>query len=117
MKYRREFIGEALGTFVLVLFGCGAVAVSVLFGAHHGLMQVASVQTAMMFGEFYARVHWTDRDLDHLSARAADPDRPESGARSGSTPGGMAHRLGRDGIEPAARRRCQCAHERMQTAG
>ena len=42
MKYRREFTGEALGTFVLVLFGCGAVAVSVLFGAHHGLMQVAS---------------------------------------------------------------------------
>jgi glycerol uptake facilitator protein len=43
MKYQREFSGEALGTFVLVLFGCGAVAVSVLFGAHHGLMQVASV--------------------------------------------------------------------------
>ena len=37
----REFIGEALGTFVLVLFGCGSVAVSILFDAHHGLMQVA----------------------------------------------------------------------------
>jgi glycerol uptake facilitator protein len=41
MKYQREFIGEALGTFVLVLFGCGSVAVSVLFDAHQGLMQVA----------------------------------------------------------------------------
>lgn len=41
MIYRREFIGEALGTFVLVLFGCGSVAVSVLFNAHQGLMQVA----------------------------------------------------------------------------
>ncbi len=41
MRYRREFIGEALGTFVLVLFGCGSVAVSVLFEAHQGLMQVA----------------------------------------------------------------------------
>jgi len=41
MRYRREFIGEALGTFVLVLFGCGSVAVSVLFDAHRGLMQVA----------------------------------------------------------------------------
>jgi len=38
---KREFIGETLGTFLLVLFGCGSVAVSVLFGAHQGLMQAA----------------------------------------------------------------------------
>jgi glycerol uptake facilitator protein len=37
----REFTGEMIGTFLLVLFGCGSVAVSVLFGAHSGLMQVA----------------------------------------------------------------------------
>ncbi len=37
----REFIGEALGTFLLVLFGCGSVAVSVLFNAHRGLMEIA----------------------------------------------------------------------------
>lgn len=37
----KAFIGEMLGTFVLTLFGCGAVAVSVLFNAHQGLMQVA----------------------------------------------------------------------------
>lgn len=41
MRYQREFIGEALGTFVLVLFGCGSVAVSVLFNAYQGLMQIA----------------------------------------------------------------------------
>ncbi|MCL1856373.1 MAG: aquaporin family protein [Kiritimatiellaeota bacterium] len=41
MRHWRSFFGEALGTFVLTLFGCGAVAVSVLFDAHHGLMQVA----------------------------------------------------------------------------
>ena len=41
MRYSREFVGEALGTFVLVLFGCGSVAVTVLFGAHVGLLQVA----------------------------------------------------------------------------
>ncbi len=41
MNNTREFIGEALGTFLLVLFGCGSVAVSVLFDAHQGLMQVA----------------------------------------------------------------------------
>lgn len=41
MKLPREFIGECLGTFILVLFGCGSVAVTVLFGAHQGLMQIA----------------------------------------------------------------------------
>lgn len=41
VNYRRELTGETLGTFLLVLFGCGSVAVSVLFTAHKGLMQVA----------------------------------------------------------------------------
>lgn len=41
MKLSKEFIGESLGTFLLVLFGCGSVAVSVLFGAYQGLMQIA----------------------------------------------------------------------------
>ena len=41
MEYKNEFIGETLGTFILVLFGCGAVAISILFGAYEGLMQIA----------------------------------------------------------------------------
>lgn len=41
MKYKREIVGELIGTFILVLFGCGSVAVTVLFGAHQGLFQVA----------------------------------------------------------------------------
>ncbi len=43
MELGRQVAGEALGTFVLVLFGCGSVAVSVLFGALQGLLQVALV--------------------------------------------------------------------------
>ena len=43
MRYQKEFIGETLGTFVLVLFGCGSVAASVIFGAYQGLMQIALV--------------------------------------------------------------------------
>jgi glycerol uptake facilitator protein len=41
MRYSKEFIGETLGTFLIVLFGCGSVAVSVLFGAYQGIMQIA----------------------------------------------------------------------------
>jgi glycerol uptake facilitator protein len=40
---KREFVGETLGTFLLVLFGCGSVVVTILFDAHHGLMQVSLV--------------------------------------------------------------------------
>lgn len=41
MQLSKEFKGEVLGTFFLVLFGCGSVAVTVLFNAHQGLMQIA----------------------------------------------------------------------------
>jgi len=41
VRYSKEFIGETLGTFIMVLFGCGSVAVTVLFNAHQGLMQIA----------------------------------------------------------------------------
>ena len=40
------FTGELLGTFILVFFGIASVAVTVLFSAHSGLLQVA-----LMWGE------------------------------------------------------------------
>ncbi len=43
MRYSKEFIGEASGTFLLVLFGCGSVAGSVLFDAYEGLLQIATI--------------------------------------------------------------------------
>ncbi len=43
MTHLSGFVGELLGTFLLTLFGCGAVAVSVLFSAHVGLFQVAAI--------------------------------------------------------------------------
>lgn len=36
----KEFTGELLGTFILVLFGCGSVAVATLFGEYSGIFQI-----------------------------------------------------------------------------
>ena len=40
---RKEFLGEFLGTYIMVLFGCGAVATSTLFSSHQGLFQIALI--------------------------------------------------------------------------
>ena len=40
---KKEFLDEFIGTFLMVLFGCGAVAVTTLFGAHQGLFQIGII--------------------------------------------------------------------------
>lgn len=39
----KAFIGESIGTFVLTLFGCGSVAVAILFGEYSGIFQVGLI--------------------------------------------------------------------------
>lgn len=52
----KNFTGELIGTFILVFFGCGSVAVSVLFGAFSSLFEVAFIWgLAVIFGIFSAR--------------------------------------------------------------
>ena len=64
MSFWKEFVGEALGTFILVLFGCGAVAVSVLFGAHQGLMQVALAWGVGVMLAIYVTRHLSNAHLN-----------------------------------------------------
>lgn len=52
-----EFVGEFIGTFLLVLFGCGSVAVSVLYSAHVGLFQVAMIWGLGVAVAIYATRH------------------------------------------------------------
>lgn len=57
MKYQRDFFGEFLGTFILVLFGCGSVAVSVLFNSHSGLLQIGIIWAIAVTLAIYATRH------------------------------------------------------------
>ncbi|WP_252176200.1 MIP/aquaporin family protein [Endozoicomonas sp. 4G] len=57
MNYLKDFVGEFIGTFILVLFGCGSVAVTVLFSAHAGLFQVAMVWGLAVTLAIYATRH------------------------------------------------------------
>lgn len=57
LKYKSEFCGELIGTFILVLFGCGSVAVTVLFESHQGLFQVAMVWGIGVTLAIYATRH------------------------------------------------------------
>jgi len=52
-----HFTGELLGTAILVFFGCGAVAVSVLFDAFSGLWQIATIWGVGVALAIYATRH------------------------------------------------------------
>ncbi len=43
MKFLKEFTGEFIGTYFMVLFGCGAVATAVLFGEQPGILTIALI--------------------------------------------------------------------------
>lgn len=38
-----DFLGEFIGTFILVFFGCGSLAATILFNANESLFQVAAI--------------------------------------------------------------------------
>ncbi len=68
---KREFIGEALGTFILVLFGCGSVAISVWFDATQGLMQIALAWGISVMLAIYLTRHLSCAHLNPAVSLAA----------------------------------------------
>jgi len=57
MRSCHDFMGEFIGTFLLVFFGCSSVAVTVLFSAHVGLFQVAMIWGLAVTIAIYATRH------------------------------------------------------------
>lgn len=56
-SYIAEFSGELIGTFILVFFGCGSVAATILFSAHSGLFQIAAIWGIAVALAIYATRH------------------------------------------------------------
>ncbi len=52
-----NFLGELIGTLILVFFGCGSIAVSILFSAHSGLFQIAAIWGVSVALAIYATRH------------------------------------------------------------
>lgn len=55
--FKDEFLGEFIGTFILVLFGLGAICASTIFGSHSGLLQVAILWGMAVTLAVYAARH------------------------------------------------------------
>lgn len=60
----RQFAGEAIGTAIMVFFGCGSVAIAVLFGAYQGLFQIAMVWGIGVALAIYASRHLSGAHLN-----------------------------------------------------
>jgi glycerol uptake facilitator protein len=54
---KKVVLGEFIGTFIMVLFGCGAVATSVLYNSHSGLFQIALIWGFAVMLAIYATRH------------------------------------------------------------
>lgn len=60
---KRIIFGELIGTFILVFFGIGSVAMTVLYDAFN-LFQIATVWCLAVIGGIYASKRWSDAHLN-----------------------------------------------------
>jgi glycerol uptake facilitator protein len=60
---KRILFGELIGTFILVFFGIGSVAMTVLYDAFN-LFQIATIWCFAVIGGIYASKKWSDAHLN-----------------------------------------------------
>ncbi|MGB5941367.1 MAG: MIP/aquaporin family protein [Leeuwenhoekiella sp.] len=64
MVSKREFLGEFLGTFVMVLFGIGSVAVTILFDGYQSIFQIALAWGIAVMLAIYLTRHLSNAHLN-----------------------------------------------------
>jgi len=64
IKSGQEFIGEFIGTFIIVFFGCGSVASATLFESFNGLFQVAFIWIIGVTLAIYSSRRYSDAHLN-----------------------------------------------------
>ena len=64
MINKREILGEVLGTFVMVLFGIGSVAVAVLFNGYQSILQIAIAWGISVMLAIYLTRHLSNAHLN-----------------------------------------------------
>jgi glycerol uptake facilitator protein len=57
LEHLSSFLGELIGTLILVFFGCGSIAVTMLFSSHSGLFQIAAIWGISVALAIYATRH------------------------------------------------------------
>ena len=64
MKNIKEFLGEFIGTFIIVFFGCGAIASAIFFDAYGSLFELAFIWFIGVSLAIYAANNFSDAHLN-----------------------------------------------------
>ena len=64
MSFKRIFLGEIIGTFILVFIGCGSVSLAVIYELIHSLIEVALFWTLGVILGIYASMKLSGAHLN-----------------------------------------------------
>ena len=64
MNYRNIFIGEIIGTFILVFIGCGSISLAIIYELLNSLLEVAFCWTIAVILGIYASLKLSGAHLN-----------------------------------------------------